>query len=137
MKEFLLMRKRLGSRVLCIMLATSVLILLANSEAPCATIKPKTLIWGSASLGASGYVIIEALASTLNKNEKSFRNASISTQGGAENLILLSQGEIHLGQTVSSDLSAHEGQKPFQKIDCQLLSYAYWDLLPPKFTHCG
>lgn len=93
--------------------------------------KPKTLIWGSASLGAAGYVIIEALTSTLSKNEKSFRNASISTQGSTENLILLAQKEIQLGQTTSSDLYlAYNGMKPFQKkINfAQVLSYTYWAL---------
>ena len=92
----------------------------------------KTLIWGSASLGASGYVIIEALTSTLNKHEKSFRNASISTQGSTENLILLSQNEISLGQTTSSDLYlAYNGMEPFRnKIAfSQVLSYAYWAFL--------
>jgi len=93
---------------------------------------PKTLVWGSASLGASGYVIIEALTSTLNKYEKSFRNASISTQGSTENLILLSQDEISLGQTTSSDLFlAYNGMEPFRsKIEFnQVMSYIFWAFL--------
>jgi TRAP transporter TAXI family solute receptor len=94
-------------------------------------LKPKTLIWGSASLGAAGYVIIEALAATLNKSGLDFRNSSISTQGSMENLILLSQKEIHLGQTTSSDLFlAYNGLEPFKgKVDFnQVMSYAYWAL---------
>jgi TRAP transporter TAXI family solute receptor len=119
-----------GLRSMVIFIFILLTVFVWHHEAPSA-LKPKTLIWGSASLGASGYVIIEALTSTLNRNEKSFKNASISTQGSTENLVLLSQKEIHLGQTTSSDLFlAYNGQKPFQKkIDfTQVLSYTYWDL---------
>jgi len=94
-------------------------------------LRPKTLIWGSASLGATGYIIIEALASTVNRNESSFRNSSISTQGSAENLVLISQKELHLAQTTSSDLYlAWNGLKPFEKEIrfSQILSYTYWPL---------
>jgi len=129
MKEGFGRRSSFGARIASVFI-TFVMVCLWYHEAPC-DLKPKTLIWGSASLGASGYVIIEALTSTLNRNEKSFRSASISTQGSTENLVLLSQKEIHLGQTTSSDLYlAYNGLKPFQKkIDfTQVLSYTYWDL---------
>jgi uncharacterized protein len=123
-------QRGLGPKSMGILLMAVLSIFTTVVEAPCAII-PKTLIWGSASLGASGYVIIEALTSTLNRNEKSFKSASISTQGSTENLVLLSQKEIHFGQTTSSDLYlAYNGLKPFQKkIDfTQVLSYTYWDL---------
>lgn len=130
MKNRRLQKGCLSLRTLGVFLSVTLFILGMGREAPCA-VKPSTLIWGSASLGAAGYVIIEALTSSLNRNEKSFRNASISTQGSTENLVLLSQNEIHLGQTTSSDLYlAYHGMKPFQKkVDfTQVLSYTYWAL---------
>jgi uncharacterized protein len=130
MKNVFEKKRGLGLRVGSLFSITALAVMMLNTDVQSST-KPKTLIWGSASLGAAGYVIIEALASTLNKNEKSFRNASISTQGSTENLVLLSQKEIHLGQTTSSDLFlAFNGLKPFQKkVEfTQVLSYTYWAL---------
>ena len=130
MKNAILQKRNLGLRIIMVIPLLILVSFMAWTDAPCAT-KPKTLIWGSASLGASGYVIIEALTSNVNRFEKSFRNASISTQGSTENLILLSQKEIHLGQTTSSDLYlAYNGLKPFEKkIEfAQVLSYTYWSL---------
>jgi TRAP transporter TAXI family solute receptor len=128
MKNGIEIKRRLGLKIFGIFLITTLFIFTTGTETPCAT-KPKTIIWGSAAMGSSGYVIIEALTSTLNRNEKSFKNASISTQGSVENLMLLSQKEIHLGQTSSSELYlAHNGLKPFpKKIDfTQVLGYTYW-----------
>jgi uncharacterized protein len=130
MKNVIWKKRGLGLKTGCFLLITVLAVLMLNTDVQ-SSVKPGTLIWGSASLGAAGYVIIEALASTLNRNEKSFRNASISTQGSTENLVLLSQKEIHLGQTTSSDLFlAFNGLKPFQKkVEfTQVLSYTYWAL---------
>lgn len=94
------------------------------------TAKNKDLIWGSSSLGSQGYVIIEALASTANKYVD-FRNSSMSTAGGAENMSLLSQGIIDMGQATSDVLyNAEHGIEPFnEKIDfAQVFAYGYWSL---------
>ncbi len=88
-------------------------------------LNPDVLIWGSASLGSRGYVAVEAFSSTVNRLAD-IRNSSISTAGGAENMALLDQGEIHLGQGMSSDLSnAYNGLAPYNKeIEfAQLFSY--------------
>ncbi len=82
-------------------------------------------VWGSASLGSQGYIIIEALVSTLNRHTQ-MRNSSISTAGGMENLALLSQGEIQFGQAQSSDMYfATNALGPFkEKVDfAQILAY--------------
>lgn len=94
------------------------------------------LVWGSSSLGSQGYVIIEALASSANKYVD-FRNSSVSTAGGAENMVLLNQGEIDMGQATSDVLfAATNGNDPFEKeIDfAQIFAYGYWSLpiLVPK-----
>lgn len=88
-------------------------------------LKPKVIVWGSASLGSRGYVCMEAFASTLNKLTD-LKNSSISTAGGAENLALIDQGEIHLGQGMRLDLyNAYHGMPPYDhKLDfVQVLSY--------------
>jgi TRAP transporter TAXI family solute receptor len=86
--------------------------------------------WGSSSLGSQGYVIIEALASTANKFVD-FKNSSLSTAGGAENMVLIEQKEIDFGQATSSDLfNAYHGQKPYdKKLEfAQVFAYGYWSL---------
>ncbi len=90
-----------------------------------------TLTWGSASLGSQGYVIIEALASTANNYVDDFRNSTISTAGGAENIVLLDQGEIQMGQATSDVLyAATNGIEPFQQETefSQVFAYGYWSL---------
>ena len=52
----------------------------------------KPLRWGSASLGSTGYVIIEALASTVNR-VTDIKGASVATQGAVENMALFGRGE--------------------------------------------
>jgi TRAP transporter TAXI family solute receptor len=92
--------------------------------------KSTVFTWGSSSLGSQGYIIIEALASTANKHVD-FRNTSISTAGGSENMVLLNQGEIAFGQATSSDLyNAYHGVKPFDKeIEfAQVFAYGFWSL---------
>lgn len=85
----------------------------------------KDYVWGSASLGSRGYVVIEALVSTANKTTKT-KNSSVSTAGGMENLALLAQGEVQFGQAQSSDMYfAANAMDPFkEKIDfAQVLAY--------------
>lgn len=97
-----------------------------------AQLAPSVLLWGSSSLGSTGYVIIEALASAANKKTK-LRNSSMSTSGGAENMALIGEGVIHLGQTTSSDWpAAIKGEKPYNKpIEChQMFAYTMWNMLP-------
>lgn len=92
----------------------------------------KPLRWGSATLGASGYIIIEALASTVNRHSD-LRGSSVSTGGSTENMALLGAREIDLGQTTSWEWQlAKNAEAPFkQKIEpVQMLSYAIWSLHP-------
>jgi len=92
----------------------------------------KPLRWGSASLGSTGYVIIEALASTVNR-VTDIKGASVATQGAVENMALFGRGELDLAQTTSLDWGpARDGEAPFrQKIaPVQLLSYAVWNMHP-------
>jgi TRAP transporter TAXI family solute receptor len=87
-------------------------------------------VWGSASLGSRGYVIIEALVSTVNRHTD-LRNSSISTAGGMENLALLAQEEIQFGQAQSSDMYfATNALGPFkQKVEfAQVLAYTFASL---------
>jgi hypothetical protein len=92
----------------------------------------RPLRWGSATLGSTGYVIIEALASTVNRLTP-LKGASVATGGASENMALLGQKEIDLGQTTSWEWQpARKGEAPFkQKIEpVQMLSYAVWTLHP-------
>ena len=95
-------------------------------------VKPPVLLWGSSSLGLTGYVIIEALSATVNKQTK-LRNSSMSTSGGAENMALIGESVIHLGQTTSSDWpAAIKGEKPYKKpVEChQMFAYTMWNMIP-------
>ena len=88
--------------------------------------------WGSSSIGSTGYVIIEALASTVNKHAK-FRNSSMATSGGAENMALIGQGQMEFAQTTSTDWQpAVNGEAPYgQKIDVnQVLAYTVFNCTP-------
>lgn len=92
----------------------------------------RPLRWGSASLGSTGYVIIEALSSTVSRLTD-VKGSSVATSGGTENMALIGRKEIDLGQTTSLDWApAANAQPPFkQKIELvQLLSYAVWSLHP-------
>jgi len=92
----------------------------------------RPLRWGSASLGSTGYVIIEALASTVSR-VTDVKGASVATQGAVENMALFGRGELDLAQTTSLDWGpARDGTAPFrQKIaPAQLLSYAVWNMHP-------
>lgn len=97
-----------------------------------ATLKPSVLLWGSSSLGSTGYVIIETLAAMVNKKTK-LRNSSMSTSGGAENMALIGEGVIHLGQTTSSDWpAATRGDKPYRHPvkASQMFAYTIWNMTP-------
>lgn len=95
-------------------------------------ITPPVLLWGSSSLGSTGYVIIETLSAMVNKKTK-IRSSSMSTSGGGENMALIGEGVIHLGQTTSSDWpAAIKGEKPYQKpVVChQMFAYTMWHMPP-------
>lgn len=84
------------------------------------------LRWGSASIGSTGYVIIEALASTVSRLTD-LKGSSVATAGAVENMALIGRKELDLGQTTSLEWPlAYKGESPFrQKIEpLQLLSYA-------------
>ena len=90
------------------------------------------LRWGSASLGSTGYVIIEALASTVSR-AGNVKGSSVATAGAVENMALLGRKEIDLGQTTSFEWPlAYKAEAPFkQKIEpVQMLSYAIWSQHP-------
>ncbi|MGE3627733.1 MAG: TAXI family TRAP transporter solute-binding subunit, partial [Hyphomicrobiales bacterium] len=87
--------------------------------------------WGSASLGSSGYMRIEAFAATVNKYTK-LRNSSMSTAGGGENLALIGQRVIDFGQSSSSDWGpALKGQPPFSAPVDAVQTFCY------GFQHMG
>lgn len=88
--------------------------------------------WGSSSIGSTGYVIIEALASTVNKHSKT-RNSSMATSGGAENMALIGEGQLEFCQTTSTDWQpAVNGEPPYgKKIDVnQVLAYTVFNCSP-------
>lgn len=92
---------------------------------------PDSITWGSSSLGSQGYIIIEALASTANKHIDDVKNSSVSTAGAAENIILIDQGEIQMGQATSDVLyAAKNGETPFEESTdfSQVFAYGYWSL---------
>ena len=87
------------------------------------------LRWGSASLGSTGYVIIEALASTVAR-KSDLKGSAVSTSGAVENMALIGRNEIDLAQTTSLEWqSASRGEAPFKQSikPVQLLSYGIWD----------
>ncbi len=89
---------------------------------------------GSASLGSTGYVIIETLSAVINRfSDPPLRTSSMSTGGGAENMHLLGEGIIELGQTTSSDWApALAGMPPYGRpIELnQMFSYMVWSPAP-------
>ncbi|EWH02974.1 TAXI family TRAP transporter solute-binding subunit [Halomonas sp. BC04] len=90
----------------------------------------RELRWGSASLGSTGYIIIEALAQSTQRNSGT-RSTTLSTSGGAENMVMLSREEIEFGQTTSTDWPpATQGERPFPgPIDArQVFAYTVWNI---------
>ena len=90
----------------------------------------RELRWGSASLGSTGYIIIEALAQAVQRNSE-MRCTTLATSGGAENMVMAERGEIDFGQTTSTDWPpATQGQRPFpEPIDArQVFAYTVWNI---------
>jgi TRAP transporter TAXI family solute receptor len=89
---------------------------------------------GSASLGSTGYVIVETLSAIVNKHsEPKLRTSSMSTGGGAENMALIGQGLIDFGQTTSADWHpAMNGLPPYpEPVKAnQMFSYMVWTPVP-------
>ena len=96
--------------------------------------RKRILQLGSASLGSTGYVIVETLSAIINKYSKpKIRTSSMSTGGGAENMALLGEGFIDFGQTTSADWHpALNGLKPYKKPvkAYQMFSYMVWTPVP-------
>lgn len=90
----------------------------------------RELRWGSASLGSTGYIIIEALAQAVQRNSD-MRSTTLATSGGAENMVMASREEIEFGQTTSTDWPpANQGDSPFPApIDVrQVFAYTVWNI---------
>lgn len=92
----------------------------------------QNLQWGSSSVGSTGYVIMEGLASIVNRHSD-LQNASMATSGGAENMQLFKEGVIQFGQTTSTDwLPAFEGREPYpEPIEVhQMFAYTLFNCTP-------
>lgn len=90
------------------------------------------VLFGSASLGSTGYVIIETLSAIVNKHSD-LRTSSMSTSGGAENLQLIGQGMIDFGQSASNDYpAAMAGTGRFREPIAvqQSCAYTAWATVP-------
>jgi uncharacterized protein len=90
------------------------------------------VLFGSASLGSTGYVIIETISAIVNKHSD-LRTSSMSTSGGAENLQLIGQDMIDFGQSASTDYdAAMKGQGRFREPIKVQQSFAYtaWATVP-------
>ena len=89
---------------------------------------------GSASLGSTGYVIVETLSAVINRHsDPKLRTSSMSTGGGAENMHLLGEGVIEFGQTTSADWAAAlAGEPPYSRpVEInQMFSYMVWSPAP-------
>lgn len=88
------------------------------------------LRWGSAAIGSSGYVIIEALVNTANKHTD-LKNSAMATAGGGENPALIGAGQLDLGQTNTADyIRAWNGAPPYpDKIRAhQMFGYAQFSV---------
>jgi TRAP transporter TAXI family solute receptor len=91
--------------------------------------------WGSASLGSSGYVIMEALSQIV-KAKAGLNSSSLATAGTTENMALIGGGELEFGHSTTVDwVAATEGQKPFEgPIELhQMFAYAAWH--EPPIVH--
>ncbi|WP_349369082.1 TAXI family TRAP transporter solute-binding subunit [Salinarimonas sp.] len=90
------------------------------------------LQWGSSSVGSTGYVIMEGLASIVNRHSD-LQNTSMATSGGAENMQLFKEGVIQFGQTTSTDwLPAFSGRAPYpEPIEVhQMFAYTLFNCTP-------
>jgi uncharacterized protein len=136
--SFAMTRSRNGSHLpplsrrdaLCLGLAGAV----AGTTAFRATsvLAQQNLQWGSSSIGSTGYVIMEGLASTVNRHSD-LQNASMATSGGTENMQLFHEGVIQLGQTTSTDWKpAKEGLDPYPEPITvhQMFAYTLFNCTP-------
>lgn len=106
--------------------------LLAVAGPGSARAQSRPILFGSASLGSTGYVIIETLSAIVNKHSE-LRTSSMSTSGGSENLQLIGEGMIDFGQSSSPDWpAATAGRGKFGRpIEVhQMFSYTVWSTFP-------
>lgn len=92
----------------------------------------KRLQWGSATLGSTGYVIIETFTHIANKYTD-IRNSALATSGTTENIVLLNADQLDLGQSASVDWGpAVAGMPPFKEPTRaqQMFSYTTWAMPP-------
>lgn len=92
----------------------------------------RPLLFGSASLGSTGYVIVETISAIVNKHSD-LRTSSMSTSGGAENLRLIGEGTIDFGQSASTDWEAAtrgEGRFGSPIAVNQMFAYTLWATIP-------
>lgn len=92
----------------------------------------RPLLFGSASLGSTGYVIVETLSAIVNKHSD-LRASSMSTSGGAENLRLIGEGMVDFGQSASTDWeAATKGEGRFGEPIAinQMFAYTLWATIP-------
>ena len=97
-----------------------------------AQVRGDQFVFGSASLGSTGYVIIEALSTIVNRHTD-LQTSSQSTSGGAENIALIGRDLLDFGQSTSVDLvPASRGSAPYQApIDVrQMFCYTTFALPP-------
>jgi TRAP transporter TAXI family solute receptor len=90
------------------------------------------LVFGSASLGSTGYVIVESISAVVNRHTD-MRTSSMSTSGGAENLQLIGEGMIDMGQSASTDwpaATAGEGRFGSPIEMSQMFAYTLWATIP-------
>jgi TRAP transporter TAXI family solute receptor len=103
-----------------------------QSAAPVqASVQKTNLVIGTDRMGATGYIIGEALAAVVNKYAVASTFATMSTNGGSENMHLLSVNEIAFGNGTSRDWYATiTGDTPFTApvvID-QLFGVAWYNM---------
>lgn len=98
------------------------------------------LQWASSALGSTGYVIVSVLAAAANEFTET-RNASMSTSGASENMVLIDEGIVDFGQTTSADYPpayAGTGQFEGEPLEVwQLFAYTAWQLSPMVRSDSG
>lgn len=76
----------------------------------------KAYVMGTDQMGATGYVIGEAIASVVNTHSDKINVATMVTRGGSDNMYLMSIGDIELGNGTSRDWHASvKGGPPFSE----------------------
>ncbi len=106
--------------------------LLLPSRGLMAQVTGGQFVFGSSTLGSTGYVIIEGISTIVNRHS-SLQTSSQSTSGGAENVALIGQSLLDMGQSTSVDLvAARDGEAPYNTpIDVrQMFCYTTFNLPP-------